>query len=229
MTVAVIGTGKTGQHVVRLAEEAGDRVLAFDESRKPTASALSEADVAVIFVPGDAAAELVDPLLEAGIPAAWGTTGFDWPEDLPERVRRAGTRWIIAPNFSLGMNLVRRCLEIMGRGAARLLDRPEYHIHEVHHIHKKDAPSGTALKWQEWLGLGEEVSISSSREGDVNGVHSVHVKTPFESIWLKHEAHDRAIFAEGALWAARYLVRERSVRPGLYRFETIIDEVFDEE
>jgi len=222
MIIALIGAGKTGSHVIRLAGE--DRVITFDENNKPTAEKLAEADVAIVFVPGDAAGELIEPVLASGIPAVWGTTGYPWPKDLSDRVKVNGVRWIVAANFSLGMNLIRKCLEVLGQGSQFLQD-PEYHIHEVHHIHKKDAPSGTALKWEEWLGR-EGVHISSSREGDVRGVHSLHVKTPYESIFLKHEAHDRALFAEGALWAARFLVNQPDIMPGLYTFESIIDLAF---
>lgn len=222
MRIALIGTGKTGQHVIGLAGESA--VTAFDSSAPPTPEALRRADVAIIFVPGESAAGLIEPLLEAGIPAAWGTTGYRWPGDLPDRVKVNGSRWIVAPNFSLGMNLMRKCLEVIGKGSG-LLESPEYHIHEVHHVHKKDAPSGTALKWEEWLGK-DGVQISSSREGDVCGIHTLHVKTRYESLWLKHEAHDRAVFAQGAVWAARFLHEHPEIMPGLYSFESIIDLAF---
>lgn len=224
MKIALIGAGKTGRYVKDLAGSE-DRVTVFDEFNKPDAERLSESDVAIIFVPGRAAGELIAPVLESGIPAAWGTTGYDWPEDLPERVRTAGTRWILASNFSLGMHLVRRSIQIIGRGADLLKD-PGFHIHEIHHTDKLDAPSGTALSWKEWLGK-EEAQITSSREGDVKGIHSLHVKTDYESIQIRHEAHDRAVFAHGALWAARFLIENRSVEPGVYPIESIIDLAFN--
>ncbi|MEX0994563.1 MAG: dihydrodipicolinate reductase C-terminal domain-containing protein, partial [Balneolaceae bacterium] len=176
------------------------------------------------FIPADGADEVVQIVLDSGIDALWATTGYSWPEDLPERIKVAGARWISASNFSLGMNLMRRCLELIGKGS-HLLKNPEYHIHEVHHVDKKDAPSGTALSWRKWLGK-EEATISSSREGDVKGIHSLHVKTAFESLHLKHEAHDRAVFAEGAIWAARYLYDHQEIMPGFYSFESIIDQAF---
>src|SRR5690625_176847 len=223
MRIALIGAGKTGGYVKELAGS-GDRVAVFDEYDKPDAVRLKESDVAILFVPGSAAAELIDPVLESGIPAAWGTTGFVWPEDLDQRVKTVGTRWILASNFSLGMHLLRRSLQIIGSGAD-VLKNPEYHIHEIHHTDKQDAPSGTALSWKEWLGK-EEARITSSREGDVKGIHSLHVKTDYESIHIKHEAHDRAVFAHGALWAARFLVEDRSLEPGVYPIESIIDLAF---
>lgn len=222
MKISVIGTGKTGGEVVKLLGDSA--VYTFDEDNPPVADKLAKTDAAILFVPGDAADEVVSTVLESGIDAVWGTTGYSWPEDLSEQIKVAGARWIIASNFSLGMNLMRRCLELIGQGSSLLKD-PEFHIHEVHHVHKKDAPSGTALSWREWLGR-EDATISSSREGDVKGVHSLHVKTAFESLHLKHEAHDRAVFAEGAIWAARYLNEQPEVMPGLYSFESIIDQAF---
>lgn len=224
MKISVIGTGKTGGEVVKLL---GDQLLyAFDEDTPPSLEKLKESDVAIIFVPGENAGEIIDTVLDSGVPAVWGTTGYKWPGDLGERIKVTGTRWILASNFSLGMSLVRRCLNVIGQGSKVLRD-PEFHIHEVHHIHKKDAPSGTALSWRKWLGR-EDSTISSAREGDVKGIHSLHVKTEFESIYLKHEAHERAVFAEGAIWAARYLFNHQDQMPGLYSFESIVDQAFQE-
>lgn len=223
MKIALIGDGKTGGHVKELLDEKD--LIVFNVDNKPTVEKLKKADVAIIFVPGSAAEELIEPLLESKIPAAWGTTGYQWPENLPERVKVSGTRWVVASNFSLGMNIIRKCLLAIGKGS-ELLQDPEFHIHEIHHKDKQDAPSGTALKWEEWLGV-DDVQISWNRQGDVKGVHSLHVQTDFESLHLKHEAHDRAVFAHGAIWAARFLYNNSSIMPGLYTFESIIDLAFN--
>lgn len=220
MKVSVIGTGKTGSAVV---EVLGQQAVPFDSENQPTVENLNKTDIAIIFVPGSSAEEIVDLLLKAKIPAVWGTTGYEWPSDLNERVIEAGIPWIIGSNFSLGMNLVRKSLELFGAGSS-MLDNAEFHIHETHHVHKKDAPSGTALSWKEWL--GKESTISSSREGDVKGIHELHIKTENESIFLKHEAHSRKLFAEGAIWAAHYLLENTSIKPGVYPFATIFDQAF---
>ncbi len=218
--IALIGAGKTGSHVSRLTRT-DEVVKEFTSTDKPTVKSLMGLDAAIIFVPGDAAEELIAPLLKAGIPSVWGTTGFAWPADLPERVKVSGSRWVLASNFSLGMSLVRRCLQLIGKGSS-ILDDPTFLIHEVHHKDKKDKPSGTAIKWEEWLGL-PDVQISSKREGDVKGIHTLQVKTRFETITLKHEAHDRAVFARGALWAARYLIETPNLMSGVYSFESLVD------
>ena len=219
---AVIGTGKTGGTVL---SKLVDSAIAFDENHEPTADKLRECDVAIIFVPGTAAEQVAEVVLEAGIPAIWGTTGYAWPEDLATRVKERSARWVIGSNFSMGMNLVRKAIQILGQGAG-MLQNPSFHIHEVHHTNKLDAPSGTAISWMEWL--NRDAAISSDRQGDVKGIHNLHIKTIGESIYLKHEAHSRDIFAEGAIWSANYILNQRFIEPGLYQFSDLFDKAFKE-
>ena len=220
MKISVIGTGKTGSSIV---EHLGDEAVPFNSKNKPTAIDVARTDAAIIFVPGDAAEEIVELMLESGTPAIWGTTGYAWPENLPDRVKSIGGKWVIGSNFSLGMNLVRKALHVIGQGS-EMLDSPHFHIHETHHTDKKDAPSGTALSWAQWI--GRDAQISSSRVGDVKGVHELHVKTKNESIYLKHEAHDRKLFAEGAVWAAKKLLSDPDIQPGVYPFSELFDKAF---
>ncbi|MDX1618560.1 MAG: dihydrodipicolinate reductase C-terminal domain-containing protein, partial [Balneolaceae bacterium] len=202
MKLAVIGTGKTGGKVVELLGD-GRLAGAFDTGNPPTARKLSPADAVIVFVPGSSVEEIIEPVFDSGIPAAWGSTGYAWPQDLDTRLKKAGLRWVRASNFSLGMNIIRRAIGVIAEGSEILSD-PRFHIHEIHHVHKKDAPSGTALSWKEWL--GKDAEISSERKGDIKGIHELQVKTESESIFLKHQAHNRAVFAEGAIWAAEQLV-----------------------
>jgi len=219
MKLAVIGTGKTGGKVVELLGE--DRLSGvFNTANPPTAQKLKRADGVIIFVPGSAVDAIFDAVLESGIPAVWGSTGYAWPDDLDAKLKEAGVKWLRASNFSLGMNIIRRAIGVISEGSEMLKD-PEFHIHEIHHVHKKDAPSGTALSWKEWL--GKEADVTSERKGDIKGIHELHVKTDSESIFLKHQAHDRAVFAEGAIWAAERLAVEE-IGPGFYDFSTIFDQ-----
>jgi 4-hydroxy-tetrahydrodipicolinate reductase len=220
MKISVIGTGKTGSSI---AELLGDDAVTFNSSNKPTAAEVAKTDAAIIFVPGDAAQAVVDVMLEARVPAVWGTTGFDWPDDLEERVKSIQSKWVIGSNFSLGMNLIRKALNLLGDGSD-MLKSPQFHIHETHHTGKKDAPSGTALSWEQWL--NRDAEISSSRIGDVKGIHELHIKTANESIHLKHEAHDRKLFAEGAIWAAKKLLSDEDIVPGVYPFSELFDKAF---
>ncbi len=217
---SVIGTGKTGSAVLELL---GDAAVPFNREKPATTKALKKTDIAIIFVPGSAAGEVSKTVLEAGIPAIWGTTGYKWPTELPDQVKEANARWVIGSNFSMGMNLVRKALNILGNGSD-LLTNPTFHIHEVHHKNKKDAPSGTALSWQEWL--GKEANISSDRQGDVKGMHNLHIKTAMESIRVEHEAHSRSLFAEGAVWAANYTLAHPYISAGVYQFSDLFDKAY---
>lgn len=224
MKISVIGTGKTGGKVVELL---GENLLeAFDGSNPPTADKLKKADAVIIFVPGDAVPDILDEVIESGVPVAWGSTGFDWPKDLEEQVKAKNAKWVMASNFSLGMNIIRRSIETISAGSA-ILKNPEFHIHEVHHVHKKDAPSGTALSWKEWL--SKEADVTSSREGDVKGIHELTLKTATEEITLRHKALDRALFAEGAIWAAEQLVNNSKIETGICTFGQMFDQVMEEQ
>lgn len=223
MKFAVIGTGKTGGEVINVLSD--DQIVGpFDSANQPTAVAFEKADAAILFVPGSAVDELMAPLMEAGIPAAWGTTGYEWPADLDQQLKDRNIKWLQASNFSLGMNIVRRCLGVIGQSSS-VLNNPAFHIHEIHHKQKQDAPSGTAISWEEWL--GKEAEITSERKGDIKGIHELHVNTETESIRLKHEAHDRKIFAEGAVWAAEQLVKG-DISPGFHNFSTVFDNVMQQ-
>lgn len=224
MKIAVIGTGKTGGKVVELL---GDELAeAFDSTNLPTVEKLKQADAVIIFVPGDAVPDILDPVIESGIPAAWGTTGYEWPEDLEDRVRAKKAKWLMASNFSLGMNIIRKSIEAISAGSA-ILKNPEFHIHEVHHVHKQDAPSGTALSWKEWL--DKEAEVTSAREGDVKGIHELTLKTETEEITLRHKALDRALFAEGAIWAARQLVNDSKMEAGICTFGQLFDQIMEKQ
>lgn len=222
MKIAVIGTGKTGGEVIKLISP--DQLSgAYNTTNPVSIDKLAEADAAIVFVPGAAVPKLMPIVMAAGIPAVWGSTGADWPEDLSEQLQTSGSKWVIAANFSLGMNLVRQCIKVLALGKDIMPDA-KYSIYETHHVHKKDAPSGTALAMKNWLGL--DCDIHSERKGEVTGIHKLVLQTGSETITLEHEAHDRAIYARGAIWAAHYLVEHTNIGPGLYDFNDLIDEFF---
>lgn len=220
-TWAVIGVGKTGGEILHLLH-ANETALTFNQSRPVTAAALQAADAAIIFVPGHAVPALLSPVLEAGIPTVWGSTGFTWPTNLAAQLIEKNARWVVASNFSPMMVLIQKMLEMLGETAPQVLEDAEYTLHEVHHLHKKDQPSGTALSWQEWLGV--PCDISATREGDVKGIHTLTINTATETLKLHHEVHDRRVFAAGALKAARYLLAHPELNPGLYRFCDLFNE-----
>lgn len=224
MKIAVIGIGKTGKEVVKLLPKE-QLSGAYDIDDQVTSDELKKAAVVIIFVPGAAVAEVLPVVMASGIPAIWGSTGFKWPEDLDQQLKQHQTKWVIAANFSLSMNLIRHCLTILGQGK-QLLNDPHFTINEIHHVHKKDAPSGTALSWQEWLNT--DCAINSERKGDIKGIHELILETNDETISLKHEVHNRALFARGAIWAAEFLLNN-SMENGLYDFSQLADQALMEE
>ena len=127
-----------------------------------------------------------------------------------------------SPNLSLGINLL---ADLAGRAAAVLDDGVAVAIEDIHHHWKKDAPSGTALMLGERVAEGRHgndssIRYSSIREGEVIGVHTVHFALDGEEFELVHRAHDRSIYAQGAISAGQWLINQR---PGLYRARDWLD------
>lgn len=217
MKTAVIGTGKTGKAVLELA---GSNTIGFNSKNIPERESLKDFDCVIVFVSTDAAEEIIELVDGLSLKVIWGTTGIQWSAKFQENVKNSGATWVIGSNFSLGMNLVRKAIQMLSQQST-LLNQPSFSISEIHHIHKKDKPSGTALSWREWL--GKQAEITSFREGDVKGLHELQVNTAFESITIRHEAHDRRLFAEGALWTAKQLMDHPEFGPGWYKFEEFFD------
>lgn len=215
MKIALLGAGRTGGKV----SELYPNTIIFDEKNKPTLTKLSECDVVVSFLPGEIFLEYIEMLIESGLPVVTGSTGFSWPSDISKRLQVKKLKWINAHNFSLGMNLVKAMIETLGK-ASELFDKPEYHIHDIHHVHKLDSPSGTALSWQEWL--GHKADITAERTGDVVGYHHLELKTDVEKIKITHEALDRGIFAKGAIWSAKQILENKEIPYGLTHFSDVV-------
>lgn len=214
MKLALLGVGKTGGKVLERHPDA----TTFNTANPPTVEKLKGHDVLISFLPGEAFKAYIPILVEAKIPVVTGSTGFEWPSDINDVLKKNNLAWIHATNFSLGMNLVHQMITTLSKAQALFSDA-KFSIHEIHHTKKLDAPSGTALSWREWL--AHECEITSAREGDVVGIHELTLSTQTEEIFLRHNAKDRGIFAEGALWAARYL-QTNSVPSGLNQFSQVI-------
>lgn len=224
MNIALLGNGKTGQHVHLLAGSTpGMSVSIFNTSRPPERQALSGHDIIISFLPGPAFLSCISELTASRIPVVTGSTGFDWPgghEAFSSSLSQNGLYWLHASNFSLGMSLIHEMIQVLGM-AATLYDEHSFTVHEVHHKNKKDAPSGTALSWQRWLGA--PAKVTSERTGDVVGEHSLTLNTPFERIRIHHSACDRKLFASGALWAARQVLHGGLLPgPGLHDFQHLV-------
>jgi len=213
MRILLIGHGRMGQLVESLAASYdGTIVSVIDEQSGPRAIAegqFGEVDVAIDFTLPDAVPYNLPQLAELKINVVIGTTGWQAHEAaLRVTAEKAGIGVLAASNFSLGMNIFQLAVEEASRNFAK---HPEFGawLHESHHIMKKDAPSGTAItikQGMERAGYARPIDVSSSRVGHVPGTHTVGFDGPSETIELTHTVRDRAVFARGALVAARWLV-----------------------
>jgi len=213
MRVLLIGHGRMGQLVEKLAPEYGAAIAAVitsrDAERALAAIDAASVDVAIDFTMADAVARNLPLLARRGVNVVVGTTGWGAHEKpLREAVTETGIGVLVAANFSLGMNIFQLVVEDAARRLAKH-ESFESWIHELHHAAKKDAPSGTALQLKagmERAGYARRIDMSSARVGSIPGTHEVGFDGPSDTITLTHTVRDRAVFARGALEAARWLV-----------------------
>ncbi len=209
-------TGRMGQQVIRLAEE--QKVFNAVHPVKRFSDFKSKGDVIIDFSLPEALDALVEYATKNKIPVVSGTTGLgaEQMERLRELSKITPVLW--APNMSLGVTLISKFLEGLS-----ILSDWKFEIQETHHIHKKDKPSGTALRLKESIekAIGKAIPVPESiREGEVIGDHVVKITGPFEEITLEHRATDRRIFAQGAIRAAVWLTEQP---PGFYSLQNMID------
>lgn len=221
MKIALIGYGKMGHIIESIALERGHEVVCIidkDNVEDFGSEAFACAEVAIEFTTPQTAQENILRAWQAGVPVVCGTTGWDVEAMKQEAIRlEAGLMW--ASNYSIGVNI----LFALNKQLARFMDAyPEYipNITEVHHIHKLDAPSGTAKTLQE--AIGEErlalEDIFSIREGEVPGIHTVTWESAVDEIKISHSAKSRNGFALGAVVAAEWMKGKR----GWHEFQEVI-------
>ena len=213
MRVLLVGHGRMGRLVEALAPEydavVAGVVTSRDANRELVEGDFGQVDVAIDFTLADAVVRNLPLLARRGVNVVVGTTGWAAHEkQMRESVAQTGIGVLVAANFSLGMNIFQLVVEDAARRFAR---HPSFGawVHELHHAAKKDAPSGTALQLKagmERAGYEREVGVSSVRAGSIPGTHEVGFDGPSDTITLTHTVRDRAVFARGALEAARWLV-----------------------
>ena len=212
-----------GHAIEALAAERGHEVTVKIDKDDPWPAEM-DADVAIEFtMPATAVGNMLR-CLETGVPVVCGTTGWyaEYEKVVSECRRRKG-RLFTATNFSIGMNIM---FALNTRLAEMMRGRDDYKvsISETHHIHKLDAPSGTAITLQEQIvenggRTADSIPIASFREGEVPGTHTVVYDSEIDTITLTHEAHSRKGLALGALLAAEFLAK---AAPGVYTMKDIL-------
>jgi 4-hydroxy-tetrahydrodipicolinate reductase len=217
--LAIVGYGKMGRLIEVLAPEYGFAVTArIDVDRDES---MAGADVAVEFSTPGAVLDNIRKLAAARVPIVVGTTG--WNQQLAEAksiIESNNSALVWSPNFSVGVNVFTRLVS----EAARLLkNEKEYGAWawEIHHITKKDAPSGTLFKLVEQMkaaGFDRPIDTSSSRAGAHPGTHEIGFDSAADTITLRHTARSREGFARGALKAAQWIIG----RKGFYEFSDVL-------
>jgi 4-hydroxy-tetrahydrodipicolinate reductase len=228
--LAIVGCGKMGKLIERLAPEYGFEVRAkFSGGDNPGGHGLSHetlrgVEVAVEFTTPTAAPVNMKRLALLGCNCVVGTTGWlDQLGAVRETVVQAKTGLVWSANFSVGVNLF---LQSIAQAAALFAKHTEYGAWgwEIHHSAKKDAPSGTLKKLAEEMsaaGYTRPVSLSSSRAGAIPGTHEIGFDSESDTITLRHTARSREGFARGALQAARWIAGKK----GFYEFKEILSEL----
>ena len=201
--VILSGYGKMGHMVEKALQERGVELVAASNDIQAVDPAVAKECVCIDFTTPDAFRANYPFIARHFKAAVVGTTGWnDIRADVLRAFETAGTPMIYASNFSLGVNAlmaaVTRATAVL-KGAGYKAD-----IEEIHHIHKLDAPSGTAktLAGLVEAGLGEEPDIRSVREGEVPGIHTLTLRSSCDELTFRHEAFSREGFAQGAVTAA---------------------------
>lgn len=229
MKIALIGYGKMGRAIEEIATERGHEVvlrIASANRDEMTVANLSRADVAIEFTGPHAARQNVLDCLQAGIAVVSGSTG--WNEHLAEANEKAvacDAGFLHASNFSVGVNIF---FEVNKLLAALMNGRTEYGVavEETHHVHKKDAPGGTAITIAEQIIAGLDTKsgwqldgaadaatlpVFAHRVGEVPGTHKVTYSSDIDTIEIVHTAHSRKGFAMGAVLAAEYMAGRKGI------------------
>jgi 4-hydroxy-tetrahydrodipicolinate reductase len=227
MNLLLLGRGKTGSLVAEVARQRKHHVQAAGTAENADSAALAtdklrDVDVVIDFTSPHCVIANIEACVKAGKNMVVGTTG--WYENLDrirELVKVHGTGFVYAANFSIGVNLF---FDVARTSAAALGHDYTGQIFERHHVHKKDAPSGTAIAIQQVIreasGKGD-VEITSFREGEVVGMHEVVFESLNDTIYLCHDATSRRGFAEGAVRAAEWIVGKK----GFYDFKDVWHEL----
>jgi len=229
MNIALIGYGKMGKEIEKIAVSRGHQIKLIIDVNNPAdliVENLRKCDVAIEFTIPHSAVTNYNICFEAGIPVVSGTTGWlDKKEEVIKKCNGTNGTFFYASNFSLGVNLF---FELNKKLTELMATRNEYNVEltEVHHIHKLDAPSGTAISLAEdivkilpgktsWVNdktpAENELNIKSERRGEVPGIHTIKYESEVDFIEITHSSKSRTGLALGAVLAAEYCMGKKGV------------------
>lgn len=223
MKIAIIGYGKMGKNIERIAQDKGHEIVYISHKTLDEAK-LRKADVAIEFSVPEAAFQNISLCLQNKIPVVSGTTGWlNHFEDAKALAKSHQSKFLYASNFSIGVNIFFKLNSVL---AQLMRSHPNYNIkmEEIHHTEKKDAPSGTAITLAEQIieesdynswshpvtNAEKSIPIEAYRETGVFGTHIINYTSAIDTISIKHEAHSREGFAQGAVIAAEWLVKQNN-------------------
>lgn len=222
MKIALVGYGKMGQIIDQIAQSRGHEVVArLNET--PNGENLNQPDVVIEFSSPDSAYNNIKFCLEQKIPVVCGTTGWlDRKGEIEEICKREEAAFLYGSNFSLGVNLFFALNEKLAQLICPFRENYQCQLEEIHHIHKLDAPSGTAISlaqgiiehsnFEDWKldeTQGKKLGIKAIRESEVPGTHSVYYRSEVDEIEIKHTAFNRKGFALGAVIAAEWILGKK--------------------
>ncbi|MFP4621975.1 MAG: 4-hydroxy-tetrahydrodipicolinate reductase [Bacteroidales bacterium] len=237
LKIIIIGYGRMGREIKKVAEKRGHEILmSIDKDNQDdfTPENLKQADVAIEFTLPDAAYDNIKKCFDSNLPVVSGTTG--WMErfhDIRRHCLENGKACFYASNFNIGMNLFFKVNEYLAR-IMNHYSNYDVKIEETHHVHKVDAPSGTAVKLAESLineinrknkwrkeqsEAGDEIPVKAIREDEVPGIHRIMYFSSFDDIELKHSAKSREGFALGAVMAAEFIHDKQ----GIYSMDDLLN------
>lgn len=235
MRIALLGYGKMGKMIESIAVERNHEiVLKIDQynAHELNAESLKIADVAIEFSTPDTVLNNINMCIEAKVPLVVGTTGwYGSLQQIKDATISANSTLMYGSNFSVGVNLFFHINKVAAQIMNQFSSHYDVELEEIHHIHKLDAPSGTAItlaedvleeyptkkQWVSVLADNNKVTMNSSdsliiesyRQGEVPGTHSVVYDSDVDRIELKHIAHGRQGFALGAVIAAEWLIDKK--------------------
>lgn len=229
MKIALIGYGKMGKAIEEVATSRGHEILLrIERSSRELRSRLNEVDLAIEMTGPESAAANIIECINTGIPVVSGSTGWtNQMKEVKDLCKEKNGSFLYASNFSIGVNLFFQLNELL---AGWMHSYPEYtpSIEETHHTEKKDKPSGTAItiaesilraypELKEWNLASndstgsESLIIDSHRIDPAPGTHTIRYASTIDTIEITHTAHNRKGFAQGAVFAAEFLLGKHGV------------------